>query len=274
MILRTLMPYKILIVLCCFCYTCDCFAQRVKPRFSILAFYENGGRHLAFSKAAVIWLDKLAADSNFKIDYVQDTHLFTKEYLNRYQLLIQLDYVPYGWKESEQTAFRNYLQEGRGGWIGFHHATLLGNFDGYSNWDWFSEFMGGIHFKNYIPGFADGRVKIEKRDHPVVEDLPSNFTIEKEEWYTYDRSPRPHVKVIAHVDEKSYRPKSTVTMGDHPVIWTNENISARNVYIFMGHSPTLFNNTAFKKLFTNAIFWAYKYFFFQFNDGCPATISY
>jgi hypothetical protein len=45
-------------------------------------------------------------------------------------------------------------------------------------------------------------------------------------------------------------------MGDHPVIWTNEHVKARNIYIFMGHSPDLFENEAYKKIFTNAIFWA------------------
>jgi type 1 glutamine amidotransferase len=45
-------------------------------------------------------------------------------------------------------------------------------------------------------------------------------------------------------------------MGDHPVVWSNPQVKARNVYIFMGHSPDLFDNEAYKKLFRNAIFWA------------------
>ncbi|CAD5250634.1 hypothetical protein IMPR6_150074 [Imperialibacter sp. EC-SDR9] len=44
-------------------------------------------------------------------------------------------------------------------------------------------------------------------------------------------------------------------MGDHPVVWTNENVKARNVYIFMGHSPLLFDNKAYTTMFRNAIFW-------------------
>jgi type 1 glutamine amidotransferase len=86
--------------------------------------------------------------------------------------------------------------------------------------------------------------------------VPSSFWIKTEEFYTYDKSPRPNVHVIASVDEESYLPQSDVKMGDHPVVWTNEHVKARNVYIFMGHSPDLFDNDAYKKLFTNAIFWA------------------
>ncbi|MCW3118085.1 MAG: glycosyl hydrolase [Chitinophagaceae bacterium] len=86
--------------------------------------------------------------------------------------------------------------------------------------------------------------------------LPASFTIEKEEWYTYDKSPRPQVHVIASVDESSYTPARTIKMGDHPVIWTNDHVAARNIYIFMGHSPDLFNNASYKTIFRNAIFWA------------------
>ena len=28
------------------------------------------------------------------------------------------------------------MDEGQGSYIGFHHATLLGEFDGYRMWDW------------------------------------------------------------------------------------------------------------------------------------------
>jgi type 1 glutamine amidotransferase len=81
------------------------------------------------------------------------------------------------------------------------------------------------------------------------------FAVKKEEWYTYDKSPRAQVHVIASVDEKSYLPESTVLMGDHPVVWTNENMPARNVYVFMGHGPWLFKNAAYRQIFANAIKW-------------------
>jgi hypothetical protein len=46
-------------------------------------------------------------------------------------LFIQLDFPPYSWKDKAVKAFEQYINEGRGGWIGFHHATLLGEFDGF-----------------------------------------------------------------------------------------------------------------------------------------------
>lgn len=227
------------------------------PRFRVLAFYENGGHHVAYSARAVQWLDQLAADSNFTIDYRQHTDDFTVDFLSQYQLLIQLDFVPYAWETEAKQAFRQYIEQGMGGWIGFHHATLLGDFDGYTMWPWFSTFMGGITYKNYIPDFASGTVHVEDTAHPIFRGVPEQFRINKEEWYIYDRSPRPNVRVLAAVDEASYVPDSVdVRMDDHPVVWTNEAMKARNVYIFMGHGPDLFDNPAYVTLFRNALFWA------------------
>ena len=227
-----------------------------EKRFKALVMAEGGGHHVAFSKEAKVWLDQQAAEKGFSLDYTSSTDQFSDEYLKQYQLIIQLDYAPYGWKDKSFAAFEKYINEGRGGWIGFHHATLLGDFDGFKMWPWFYNFMGQIKFKNYIPDFASGTVNVEKPNHPLMKGLPSSFKIEKEEWYTYDKSPRANVNVLASVDESTYVPNTAVKMGDHPVIWINPAYKARNVYIFMGHSPELFKNDTFKKLFENAISWA------------------
>lgn len=231
-------------------------AQNKNPRFHVLALYENGGHHIEYSKRAKLWLDSLAADSNFSIDYIQNTDKIDEAFLGHYQLFIQLDYPPYAWTDKAVAAFEKYIEEGRGGWIGFHHATLLGEFDGYKMWDWFSQFMGGIRYKNYIATFVQGTVNVEDKQHPVMKGIPASFLIKKEEFYTYDKSPRPNVHVLASVDESTYKPDTDIKMGDHPVVWTNERYKARNLYIFMGHSPILFDDPVYKRLFTNAIFWA------------------
>jgi type 1 glutamine amidotransferase len=88
--------------------------------------------------------------------------------------------------------------------------------------------------------------------------LSTSFEIENEEWYIYDKSPRPNVHVLASVDENTYTPATSIKMGDHPVVWTNEHVKARNVYIFMGHRPEHFQNPAFTTLFHNSILWAAK----------------
>lgn len=253
------MKLKVLLILLLACHTVpDAVAQQPPPRFRVLALYENGGHHLAYSAAAVKWLNQLASDSNFLIDFICSTDSINTDFLSAYGLFIQLDYPPYGWKPAAVKAFESYIEQGGGGWIGFHHATLLGEFDGYPLWDWFYRFMGKIRFRDYIPGFADATVKVEQTRHPVFSMLPGSFPIEKEEWYIYDRSPRDDVSVLASVNEDSYKPGSTIKMGDHPVIWTNLRYKANNLYIFMGHSPALFDNRYYTQLLRNAIFWAAK----------------
>jgi type 1 glutamine amidotransferase len=246
---------KLLLLICVGVFAC--FNLKAHPKhFKVLALYENGGHHIEFSKRAKVWLDKLAAEKGFTVDYIQNTDKIDDAFLSNYQLFLQLDYVPYAWTDKAVAAFQKYIDEGRGGWIGFHHATLLGEFDGYHKWQWFSNFMGGITYKNYIGTFAKGKVNVEDKKHPVMKGVPSSFIIQQEEWYTYDKSPRPNVHVIASVDESTYDPQGDIKMGDHPVIWTNEHVKARNIYIFMGHSPNLLDNPAWVKIFTNAIFWA------------------
>jgi type 1 glutamine amidotransferase len=232
------------------------YQQVNRPRFRALVLFENGGWHVKYSWRARNWLAQQAVDSNFAIDYLTHTDSINDELLSHYQLIIQLDFVPYGWKPAAEAAFKKYIEEGRGGWVGFHHATLLGEFDHFPMWTWFHDFMGGIRWKDYIARFARATVRLEDRSHPVLQGIPDSFVVQKEEWYTYDKSPRPNVHVLGSVDESTYYPDTTVKMGDHPVIWTNEKVKARNIYIFMGHDPVLFDDSVYRHLFANAISWA------------------
>jgi hypothetical protein len=231
-------------------------AQSKAPRFRVIALAERGGIHKPFVDAAKIWLGTLASGENFAVDYIEDTEKVDAAFLTKYDLFLQLNYPPYMWTDAAKAAFIKYIEQGKGGWIGFHHATLLGEFDGYQIWPWFQHFMGGVRFQNYIATFVSGSVTVEDKNHPAMKGVPSPFLVEKEEWYTYDTDPRPNVHVLASVDEKTYTPSTDIKMGDHPVIWTNEHYKARNIYIFMGHRPEHFDNPAFTKIFRNSIFWA------------------
>ena len=91
-----------------------------------------------------------------------------------------------------------------------------------------------------------------------MRNLPAAFVIPDDEWYTYDHSPRPNVRVLARVDESSYTTKTDVKMGDHPVIWTNPYKSSRNVYFQFGHSQQLFATPAFIQLLENALHWTLR----------------
>lgn len=227
--------------------------------YRMLVLTESQGQHKPFSDAAVKWLVDESKVHNLQIQILNSARLLAhKEVLDGTDLVIQLDFPPYTWPQEAEAAFTRYIDEGRGAWIGFHHATLLGEFDGFPLWQWFSDFMGGIRFHNYIAPLADGTVVVEDSEHPVMKGVDASFVLADDEWYTYDRSPRPNVHVLARVDESTYTPASDVKMGDHPVVWINESKQARNVYFQMGHSPKLFQSDDFCRMLSNAIRWTLK----------------
>jgi chitinase len=223
---------------------------------SLLVLTERGGQHGGFTDAGLKWLNEQASAMNFEFTEINNTSLVNEEYLAQFDAIIQLDYPPYSWTEDAERAFIKYIEEGLGGWIGFHHATLLGEFDGYPMWKWFSDFMGGIRFQNYIAALTDGTVQVEDKTHPVMQGVSESFLIPDDEWYTFDKNPRPNVHVLATVDESSYQPDSDIKMGDHPVVWVNPHKKARNVYFLIGHSSKLYENRNFTAMFGNAIRWA------------------
>jgi hypothetical protein len=106
-------------------------AQTRTPEFKVLALAEENSVHRPFVDAATIWLAKESAADNFSIDYIPNTEKIDVAFLSRYQLFLQLDYPPYVWTATAALALQNYIDQGKGGWIGFHHAGLLGEFDNY-----------------------------------------------------------------------------------------------------------------------------------------------
>jgi uncharacterized protein len=212
--------------------------------------------HQPFVDAAMAWLDTQAKTEGFAIDFIRDTERIDDAFLAAHDVFVQLNYPPYRWTPVAEAAFRKAMEQGTIGWVGFHHASLLGKFDGFEMSPFFHDFMGRIVFRSYIKDFATGTVHVEAPNHPVLAGLSTTFPIENDEWYTYDRSPRPDVQVLANVDENSYVPARTIRMGDHPVIWTNPRVRARNVYFQFGHQAALVANPHFRQLTLNAIRWA------------------
>jgi type 1 glutamine amidotransferase len=243
-------------LLFCFLFYTPFVKAQTPPRFRMLVLAELGEQHRPYVDSAKAWLDHKASTENFSIDYIENPEPVTDAFLAKYQLVFQLNFPPYAWSDVAKTAFERYISEGKGGWIGVHHATLLGDFNGYRMWPWFSGFMGGIRFTKYIADFASAEVLVEDKNHPCMKNVPAKFQVAKDEWYTYNVSPRANVHVLANVNESSYSPPSDIRMGDHPVVWTNEHYRSRNIYIFMGHDPGLFRNEAYATLLSNAIDWA------------------
>jgi type 1 glutamine amidotransferase len=233
-------------------------SNSTQAKIKVLVLTERGGNHESFVTEGLKWINQYSKQENFEYVEINDAEKITKEFLTGYKLFIQLNYPPYMWTDEAKAAFEDYIDNGKGAWIGFHHASLLGEFDGYPMWQWFSDFLGGIRFKNYVAARVDGEVHIENKRHPVFRKLPSHFNLPGEEWYTFDKNPRDKTEVLATVDENSYKPTTDIKMGDHPVIWTNPQKKAKNIYFLFGHHGGLFEVKEFRQLLTNTMQWAVK----------------
>jgi chitinase len=95
----------------------------------VLVLTERGGQHESFAAAGLEWLNETGKEMGFTVTEINSTEPIDKEYLDRFDLIVQLDFPPYTWTDKAAEAFISYIEEGKGGWIGFHHATLLGEFD-------------------------------------------------------------------------------------------------------------------------------------------------
>ncbi len=253
---REYVQHKLICLLFSICLSSSGKTAIRTPAFHVLVLTERGGIHEGFVVAALDWLKGFSMEQHFEYTVINSADSLSETFLSHFQVFLQLNFPPYRWSDLSKASFVKYMEEGKIGWVGFHHASLLGEFDGYPMWNWFSHFMGDIRWKNYIAARASGTVHIEDRNHPVMKGIPETFTLPDDEWYTYDKDPRPNVQVIANVDESSYMPPSDIKMGDHPVIWSNGKIRARNIYFQMGHHANLFYSAEFRRMFGNAILWA------------------
>ncbi|MDB4888370.1 MAG: glycosyl hydrolase, partial [Gemmatimonadetes bacterium] len=173
-------------------------AQAPAPRFKVLVIAElvdprNAGEneiHRPYVEAAKTWLAKLAADSNFTVSYLESPNTITDAMLSTVDVIWQMNYTPFRWNATAKAALEKYLDGGKGGWLGDHHASLYGSAVTSETWPWFdNNLLGGINYKNYGSRFASGTVRVEDSAHPVLKDVPANFRIATEEWYIWDRSP-------------------------------------------------------------------------------------
>jgi uncharacterized protein len=174
--------FAVLVVLAFFATTPSRSQFAAPVRYRVIALAEPGhGLHQGFVDAALEFLEKTGAKEGFAVDYIRTTDPITDEYLAQHKLFVQLNYPPYRWTPVAEAAFKRAMEQGTIGYIGFHHATLLGKFDGFEMSPFFHDFMGRIQFKSYIPEFATGTVHVEAPKHPVMKGLPKSFVIENDE---------------------------------------------------------------------------------------------
>ena len=81
-----------------------------------------------------------------------------------------------------------------------------------------------------------------------------------DEWYSFKENPRPNVNVLARLDESTIKKSSNDKwkMGDHPLIWWNDQDGIRSFYTVFGHTHEAFQDELIIEHIKNAINWAAK----------------
>ena len=220
--------------------------------FRVLVVASLAKDHVRMIDSARPFFQKMADENNFILDFTKDTSVINDSNLARYQVFVQLHLAPFDMSYAQQAALQKFIDSG-GGWVGIHAAGLTGR-QFHPNsvyWEWFQEFMGGVVYSPH-PKYQKATLIVEDSLHPATQGVARQFEI-ADEWYEFDKSPRPNVRVLARADETTYQQNKP--MGDHPMIWTNEKYR-RAIYIGVGHDPSVLRNENYVLLLRNAILWA------------------
>ena len=234
------------------------------PLFKAIMWSVNDPWHF-FMQDAKAYIQQLGTQYNFQADYSEDLTQHTDAFLSQYQLYINLNIEVTPLTAPQKTAFENFINAGKG-WVGFHMA---GN--NKQNWPWYDAFLGGCRFTGHPNDIQTATVNVEDTTHPASKHLPYPKWQVKDEFYEWDKSPRPNVRVLASMDEKTYKPLNA--MGDHPYIWCNEKYP-RTIFIGLGHRDSLWTlEPNFRNLVRDAILWAGKITTTIGGDPAPAATA-
>lgn len=204
------------------------------PDFSVLVFSKTAGFRHGSIPAGIAAITKLGFENNFSVTATEDAAQFNDQNLARYQVIVFLNTTGDILNEPQQAAFERFIRSG-GGFVGVHSAT-----DTEYEWPFYGRLIAA-YFKSH-PEIQAAEVRVLARDHPSTAALPEVWN-RTDEWYNF-RAPLPaHVRVLAEVNEGSY--KGGEMSGNHPVAWCQDFEGGRVWYTAMGHTDESYTERLF-----------------------------
>ena len=194
-------------------------------------------RHASITNG-IAAIKQLGAENGFAVDATEDADWFTTTNLAKFKVVIFLSTSGNILNDEQQTAFRNFIEKG-GGLVAIH-AAVAGDVATEGSWPWYGEALCA-RFTNHS-AVVQATVQIEDRQNPSTSPLPERW-VRKDEWYNFIQSPRGWARVLAALDETTYKGG---TMGqDHPVVWCKKQGNGRIWYTALGHTEASFSETLF-----------------------------
>ncbi len=221
--------------------------QTATPQaFRILAFTRTlGFRHESIPDGLALVSD-LGSANGFSVTATEDPAVFSDAGLAPYQVVVFLLTTGDVLDEDQQGALQRFVTTG-GGYVGVHSAT-----DTEADWPWYAELVGA-RFAGHPPGTAQATLHVEDRTHQSTQHLEAEWP-RTDEWYNFDRNPRPDVTVLLTIDEASY---TGGTMGaDHPMSWYQAIGAGRSWYTALGHTRESYADPDFRAHVLGGILWA------------------
>lgn len=155
----------------------------------------------------------------------------------------------------QRAAFRGWIENG-GGVVLLHGAGGDHRYD----WDWYRDTLLGVRFIGHTSTpdqFQNGTINVVDPAHPATKRLPVRWP-RTEEWYAFDRVPTGNdTRILATLDEASYRPEAAQRMGAlHPIVWTRCADRGRVFFSALGHKAETYAEPLHLTLIDGAMAWA------------------
>ncbi len=207
-------------------------------KFRVLVFSKTLGYRHANIPLGVETIRGLGAEHGFAVDATEDSSVFTPANLARYKAVVFLSVTGDVLNAAQEQALKDYVLGG-GGFVGIHGA-LFGPSACLDKWAWYGE-LCCVTFKNHS-AVVPAEVEVEDRSNPSTVGLPETWR-RTDEWYNYEGTPRGKARVLATVDESSYK-GGTVGL-DHPISWCRAAGKGIMWYTAMGHTEESFREPLF-----------------------------
>lgn len=231
--------------------------QEKEPEFkepiSILVFSKTMGFRHASISSGLKMLSDLSKEQNWILTATEDATLLRDEFLQKFDVAVFLNPTGDAVCDLGQAAFEKWIKTGKG-LVGIHAAA-----DFEYEWEFYDNLLGA-HFKTHPPQ-QKATVLFENFNHPAMQPFKGmkSYTTH-DEWYSFKVNPRAKVNVLATLDESTIKKfnNDEFRMGDHPIIWWQENNGVRSFYTGFGHTHESFQDKLIIEHIKNAINWAAK----------------
>ncbi len=179
----------------------------------------------------------------------ETSEAYNERLSSKYDVLVLYD-MAQKITDDQKKNLLEFLASGKG-LVALHHA--LGS---YQDWPDYQKIIGGkfytadreeegvLHPKSTYKHDEKLKVNIADKNHPIVQGL-TDFEILDEVYNKF--LVRPDVKTLLTVDHP---------LSAKVIAWTHFCGNAPVAYILLGHAASAFNDANYRKLVSNAIFWA------------------